>query len=422
MDTLITRLEQQTDGLDTTDLAPDEHLPSVVRRGRRYLVAASAATIVGVTASVAVAAVAVPQLVEQLRGPEQPVVEPISDEPVPPPVEEEGAADEEPEETTEDSAPVDEAAVEQDKPAAQPEEDPVPADVTAPDVVVLSPGDGATVTSEKVTFTGQVEPGATVTAGPYAATVKDDGSWSILLIAEPGDNPVTFTATDAAGNTATTTVTVTFTPKQGEEKPGDDPAPDKPAEDPQPDKPVDDPVADTKAFTANQKHGELTAAPHINTYWGTAKPGEKVKVLSDFGWAYTWADEAGNWEVQVDFAPPAGTKTFAVTARYYHDSTVARSFQLTTVAPEAAAFTATQQKSSVSAGSPTNVYSGTGEPGHEVLIYTEAHGQTTTTVAADGTWQVTMTYQGAVPGETFPVKAADMTGGTRHYFEVTVTE
>ena len=74
MDALTTRLKQQTDGLDTSGMTPAEHLPGVVRRGRRYLVMMSTATVLGTTAAVAGAAVVVPDVIEQLRGPETPVV------------------------------------------------------------------------------------------------------------------------------------------------------------------------------------------------------------------------------------------------------------------------------------------------------------------------------------------------------------
>ena len=415
MDSLITRLNQQTDGLDTAGLAPSEHLPAVVRRGRRYLVAVSAATIVGATAAVAGAVVAVPQVVQELRGPQQPVVQPLSDEDQPRD-RAEGAPSDEPSEQVPLEVPVVEETPDevhdQGEPPAAADDDAAPADVTAPELVVRSPSDGAKVTSEKVTFTGEVEPGTSVHAGPFAATVGDDGSWSLMLIAQEGDNTVTFTATDDAGNTTTATVTVTYAPEKADDGSADDKSPDTS---------TDDPVTETQTFTASQELSELTAEPYTNRYWGTAQPGEKIKVISQYGWAYTWADAAGDWALEVTFEPPAGTNQFDVTARYYHDTSVAETFQLTTVAPEAAAFTATQQQSSVPASDPTNVYSGTGEPGHEVLVWTEKHGQATTTVAADGTWQVSLTYLDVAPGQTFKVKAADMDGTTRHWFEVSIT-
>lgn len=393
MDTLIDRLQQQAEGLDATSLDPDRALPDVVRRGKRYLVAVSAASILGVTAVVAAAAVAVPQIVQQMQGPTQPTVlstpedgdTKVEEEPIQDP-----SVDPTPDEAIKDPG--------QDSPA------PPPADVTAPDLVVLDPADGATVTSEKVTFSGTTEPGAQVKAGGYEATVDDDGRWSILLIASDGPNTVTFTAADAAGNTTTATITVTYKPQQ--DGSGDKPTQDEPAD---------------STLTASQQFSVLGSAPHKNTYSGTAAPGAKVAVVSEYGSGYAWADEAGNWNTQVTFDPPGGTTTFPVTARYYHDASVARTFELTTVAAETAAFTASQKSATVPASNPTNVYSGTGQPGHEVLIWTEQHGQTTTAIGADGSWQVSLTYTDTAAGDTFHLKALDQNSDTRHVFEVTIT-
>ena len=60
MDTLITHLKEQAEGLDTSGLTPAASLPGVVQRGRRYMVAMTTAAIVGTTAAVAGAAVVVP--------------------------------------------------------------------------------------------------------------------------------------------------------------------------------------------------------------------------------------------------------------------------------------------------------------------------------------------------------------------------
>lgn len=486
MDTVIDRLQQQADGLDAAGLDPDRALPDVVRRGKRYLVAMSAASILGVTAAVAAAAVVVPQVVQQLQGPTQPTV----------------LATPEDGDVEVDEAPIEKPSVVPTPERATEKPDtgaaaPSPVDEAAPELVVLEPADGATVTSSKVSFSGKTEPGATVEAGGYEATVDDAGRWSLLLIASEGPNTVTFTATDAAGNTASTGVTVTYAPPTSKTGSGDKPVKKQPSAstltasqqssvlDAAPHKNTysgtaepgdkvavvsqygsgygwaDDagrwkvvvdfsPPAGTKTFpvtvklhhqpdvsrtfelttvndtvsatfSAKQKHGTLSSAPYTNTYSGTANPGEKIKVISDHGWGYTYADGAGNWNLQVTFTPPGGTRTFPVTARYYHDASVATTFQLTTVADETAAFTASQKSASVPASKPTNVYSGTGQPGHTVLIWTEQHGQTTTVIGSDGTWQVSLTYTGVVAGDRFPVKALNQDTGTRHVFEVTIT-
>lgn len=401
MDSLIDRLKHQTDEFDASDLDPQGSLPGVVRRGRQYLVVVSTASILGVTAAVAGAVVAVPQIVQQMQGPSHPTV-------LDAPEDDDAQPTEKPD--TEDAAlkdPVVTPTEETTAPAA---------DTTAPALAVLTPADGGTVTSKNVTFSGTTEPGARVAASGFEASVDDDGSWSLLLIASPGANTVTFDATDATGNTTTRTVTITYQPTTTVKEPAEDKTGHDASDDTTPTEET------SHTFTASQQKSTLDAAPYTNTYSGTADPGTKIKVVSDHGWGYDYADDAGNWQVQVTFDPPAGTKTFPVTARYYHDAAVSKTFELTTVADEAAAFTATQQSSSVSATDPTNVYSGTGQPGHEVLIWTEKHGQTTTVIGEDGTWKVTLTYTAASAGDTFAVKALDQDSHEKHHFEVTITE
>lgn len=83
-------------------------------------------------------------------------------------------------------------------------------DTTPPALRVTSPKDGSTVDDRIVTFSGTTERGASVTSGPYGATVDDDGSWSIRLVLSPGPNGALFTAKDDSGNTATVRVVVTY--------------------------------------------------------------------------------------------------------------------------------------------------------------------------------------------------------------------
>ncbi len=86
------------------------------------------------------------------------------------------------------------------------------ADTTPPALQVLSPKNGATVTSRVVEFTGVTERGAEVSSGPYAAETDDSGDWSISLVLAPGDNGAAFTAHDAAGNETTVRIVVTYDP------------------------------------------------------------------------------------------------------------------------------------------------------------------------------------------------------------------
>jgi hypothetical protein len=61
---------------------------------------------------------------------------------------------------------------------------------------VLDPVHDATVTTARYTFSGVTDPGCTVTVGGrYEATVAEDGTWSLELNLEPGQNSTTFVAT-----------------------------------------------------------------------------------------------------------------------------------------------------------------------------------------------------------------------------------
>ncbi len=84
-------------------------------------------------------------------------------------------------------------------------------DTTPPAVTITSPSPDANVTVPAVTVTGTTEPGATVTVNGHAVTVDGSGSFSTQLPLTEGANLITATATDAAGNSASATVVVTYT-------------------------------------------------------------------------------------------------------------------------------------------------------------------------------------------------------------------
>ncbi len=92
-------------------------------------------------------------------------------------------------------------------------------DTEPPLIEITSPEDGATFEEKIVRFAGRTEPGATVAAGKYDADVTEDGVWGITLVLSPGGNRATFIATDAAGNTATASITVYYEPPPPPEPP-----------------------------------------------------------------------------------------------------------------------------------------------------------------------------------------------------------
>ena len=48
---------------------------------------------------------------------------------------------------------------------------------------------------------------------------------------------------------------------------------------------------------------------------GTAEPGSKITITSEFGGGVTWANDEGDWEVRVEFPEAPLGETFLVTVR-----------------------------------------------------------------------------------------------------------
>jgi hypothetical protein len=87
------------------------------------------------------------------------------------------------------------------------------ADREPPQLVITSPEEGATLTEPEVRFEGHTEPGASVVVWDrWVATVAADGSWSIVLILDPGTNVARITATDGVGNTSVAERIVRYDP------------------------------------------------------------------------------------------------------------------------------------------------------------------------------------------------------------------
>ena len=174
-------------------------------------------------------------------------------------------------------------------------------DTTPPDISITSPQDGGHVEEKMVRFTGTTEPGATVTAGRYAADVDQAGNWSIVLVLSPGANGAGFTATDAAGNTASARITVHYDVPP--------PPPPPPPEDDGGDK---EPKPPKVEFTAHAKYGSCDSSPPFDIYWGTAKPGSTVSIISEYGSGSVRANDNGDWEVKVYFPEAPKGKVFVV--------------------------------------------------------------------------------------------------------------
>lgn len=85
-----------------------------------------------------------------------------------------------------------------------------PPDATAPALTVTAPAEGASTGESTVVVSGTTEVGATVVVGGAVAHVAASGDFSVRVALEPGANTIHISATDAAGNSAGTTRTVTY--------------------------------------------------------------------------------------------------------------------------------------------------------------------------------------------------------------------
>jgi hypothetical protein len=266
------------------------------------------------------------------------------------------------------------------------------ADTTPPQLVVLEPADGAEMAEKVVTFRGETEPGATVTAGAYAAEVDGAGHWSIVLVLSPGANKASFTAVDAAGNSTTASIVLDYVP------PTDDTA-EKTTKEIADE--GDDPVA--VDFTANQVHGSCEEDPPYEVFWGTATPGTKVKVWSEYGSAKVYAGDSGEWEVKVPFTYAPVGEPFTVTVS---SGEVVREFSFTSyVDPGPVPYTVSQVKAESDAPEPYAKFAGTAEAG-TVIEATSAFGSASLVVEKSGEWWLKVPFSGQPANQPFPVVVA----------------
>jgi hypothetical protein len=162
-------------------------------------------------------------------------------------------------------------------------------------VVILSPEDGSHHENAKVVFEGEASAGARVFAGPYEASVDDEGNWSIELILRAGANRAVIKAKDVNGDVAEDSITAWLDVK---EKPKKDDKPDEPA---------------NIGFSAQQQYGSGGEETPYDVFWGTATPNSVVEISSPYGNARVEVGKKGNWEKKVFFETAPRGQTFAVT-------------------------------------------------------------------------------------------------------------
>jgi hypothetical protein len=83
-------------------------------------------------------------------------------------------------------------------------------DTVDPTISLSSPSSGATVEVASVEVTGSTEAGASVSVNGIAVNVDANGAFSFSLALAPGSNTIDAVATDLAGNSGSTSVSVTF--------------------------------------------------------------------------------------------------------------------------------------------------------------------------------------------------------------------
>jgi hypothetical protein len=83
-------------------------------------------------------------------------------------------------------------------------------DVEAPALSLSEPAASAMASVPAVTVAGTTEPGSTVVVNGVQAEVSDTGAFSLSVALMPGDNTIDIVATDGAGNSATSSVTVNY--------------------------------------------------------------------------------------------------------------------------------------------------------------------------------------------------------------------
>ena len=234
-------------------------------------------------------------------------------------------------------------------------------DDTPPPLEVLFPENEQHFEEDTIPFEGKTEPGARVFAGRYEADVDDEGNWRIVLILNPGGNLVTFKAKDAAGNVTEKAIKVYLDQEAATE------------------------------FSAHQKWEVVDGHPAENKYYGTAAPGTKIWVGSEFGSGSTRANDKGEWLLRVKFPEAPCNETFKVVVEA--EGNHRKEFRMKYVCASHE-FSAHQKYGENE--SPWTKFYGTGVPGTTVWAVSE-FGSAQTTVEANGEWLLKLHFNDNLP-------------------------
>lgn len=186
-----------------------------------------------------------------------------------------------------------------------------PSVVGAPTIRITAPLDGEAFTVERVTFRGTVDPGSRVfarTPNLDEVPVDADGNWEIELVIQAPATTARFFAEGPDGKRShDVSVTVIYTPPSPDTTltpvpPEDEPSEGTTSDGEQSTSEVSPPAV---AFTAIGAVDEDD--PIARVYSGTATPGDRIRVTSDYGQGGIRADDTGRWLVRVPFRDaPAG--------------------------------------------------------------------------------------------------------------------
>jgi hypothetical protein len=200
-------------------------------------------------------------------------------------------------------------------------------DTLAPRIQILSPEAESRVKTSSVSVVGLTEPGASVTLAPdQPFEVAEDGMWSAEVRLAAGENVLTFTATDEAGNHASASVVVTRVVDQP--RATTTTKPPNATTTTTTTKPPDTTTTTTTEtpaewkFQAHNTYGSCSEDPPYDVYYGTGKPGTAITISSEFGGGTTEVGENGEWSLKVFFPEAPAELVFAVKVKDFTGSEV----------------------------------------------------------------------------------------------------
>ena len=119
-------------------------------------------------------------------------------------------------------------------------------------------------------------------------------NWEIIMAVNSGSNIATFTAIDEAGNETTEQVSFVYDPPS----------------------PTTTVPPDDTPFAAENVYGTCSEFPPFDVYHGTAPAGSKITITSEHGGGTVYANELGQWEIQVFFEAAPYNVEFPVTVKH----------------------------------------------------------------------------------------------------------